>query len=62
MYRGNELQASSSGILLLNVEDLLSFAHIKAGTFEKHEHRFNIKKAVEDVIGLQAYQASSKDI
>ena len=44
--------ASSSSLLLLNVEDILGFAQIKAGKFVKVIKTFNIKKTVEDIISI----------
>lgn len=53
---------SSSNLLLLNVEDILGFAQLKAGKFVKNIKKFNIKRAVEDIVSIQQYQAESKEI
>jgi signal transduction histidine kinase len=60
--KGNEIQTSSSNLLLLNVEDILGFAQLKAGKFQKDIKKFNIKRAVMDIISIQQYQAESKNI
>ena len=54
--------SSSSGLLLLNVEDILGYAQLKAGKFVRDIKRFDIKKAVEDIVAIQQYQAESKEI
>ena len=40
MSKGNEIQTSSSNLLLLNVEDILGFAQLKAGKFIKIIKKF----------------------
>ena len=60
--RGNLVQTSSSSLLLLNVEDILGFAQLKAGKFTKIVKRFNIKRAIEEIVSIQMYQAESKQI
>jgi len=49
-------------MLLSIVQDLLDFAQIKAGKFRKSGEWFDIKKAVEGVICIQAQQAKAKGI
>jgi signal transduction histidine kinase len=49
-------------LLLLNVEDILGFAQLKAGKFYKDIKKFNIKRAVQEIISIQQYQAESKNI
>ena len=49
-------------MLLLNVEDILGFAQIKAGKFSKVEKKFNIKRCVEEIISILSYQAESKEV
>jgi len=56
------IMSSSSQLLLLNVEDILGFAQLKAGKFVKILKRFNIKRAIEDIVNIQMYQAESKNI
>ena len=53
MSKGNEIQTSSSNLLLLNVEDILGYAQLKAGKFVKNIKKFNIKRAVEEIISIQ---------
>lgn len=60
--KGNEIQNASSNMLLLNVEDILGFAQIKAGRFSKNEKRFNIKRCIEEIISILSYQAESKEV
>jgi signal transduction histidine kinase len=62
MFKGNEIQTSSSNLLLLNVEDILGFAQLKAGKFTKIIKKFNIKRCIEEIISIQYYQAKSKEI
>ena len=35
---------------------------MRAGKFSKQINKFNIKRAVEDIISIQSYQAESKNI
>lgn len=53
---------SSSNLLLLNVEDILGFAQLKAGKFVKSIVKFNIKRVVDEIVSIQQYQANSKNI
>jgi signal transduction histidine kinase len=53
---------TSSELLLLHVEDILGYAQLKAGKFIKNIQKFNVKKAVEDIVNIQRYQADSKEI
>ena len=46
------IMTSSSSLLLLNVEDILGFAQLKAGKFVKIIKRFNIKRAIEDIVSI----------
>jgi signal transduction histidine kinase len=62
MFKGNEIQTSSSNLLLLNVEDILGFAQLKAGKFTKTIKKFSIKRCIEEIISIQYYQALSKNI
>ena len=48
-----QTQRTSSSLLLLNVEDILGFAQIKAGKFSKNITLFNVKKAISDIMGIQ---------
>ena len=49
----NNIQKNSSQMLLFHVEDVLGMAQLKAGKFRKNETKFNIKKAVNDIIEIQ---------
>ena len=62
ILRGNNVQTSSSKMLLLNVEDILGYALIQNGRFQKNCRSFSIKRAVQDIIDIQSYQAISKGI
>ena len=57
-----KIQKSSSSLLLMNVEDILGYAQIKANKFNKIIKKINIKKSVEDIIQIQQYQADSLNI
>ena len=50
MQYSNQIQITSSKLLQFNVEDILGIAQIKAGKFTKKNNKFNIKKAIEEVI------------
>lgn len=48
--KGYKIQMSSSQLLLLNVEDILGFAQLKAGKFIKIIKKFNIKRCIDDIV------------
>jgi len=50
--KSNSVMTSSSNLLLLNVEDILGFAQIKAGKFVKIVKKFNIKRAIDEIVGI----------
>jgi len=52
VVKGNDIQTSSSNFLLLNVEDILGYAQLKAGKFRKIIKRFNIKRAIDEIISI----------
>jgi signal transduction histidine kinase len=60
--KGNVISTSSSNLLLLNVEDILGYAQLKADKFIKTIKVFNIKRAIEEIISIQEYQANSRNI
>ena len=62
IIKGNDIQTSSSNLLLLNVEDILGYAQLKACKFRKNIKSFNIKRAIDEIISIQQYQAESKNI
>ena len=47
---------------MLQVEDILGFGQIQVKTITKSVKVFNAKKAVENVVKMQLFQAQSKDI
>ena len=55
-------QLSSSNLLLLNVEDILGFAQIRAGKFNKNVKMFNIQRSIEDIMTIQMYKSESQNI
>ena len=55
MFKGNEIQTSSSNLLLLNVEDILGFAQLKAGKFTKIIKKFSLRRCVEEIMSIQYY-------
>jgi hypothetical protein len=50
--KSNNIMTSSSNLLLLNVEDILGFAQLKAGKFVKNVKKFNIKRAIDDIVSI----------
>lgn len=46
----------------MNVEDILGYAQLKAGKFRKTIKKFNIKRAIDDIVQIQLYQAETKKI
>ena len=47
---------------MLNVEDILGYAQIQNGKFQKNVKPFNLKRAVNDIMEIQEYQANAKAI
>ena len=47
---------------MLLLQDLLDYSQIKAGKFRKHVTTFCVRKAIDDVIGLQRDLAERKGI
>ena len=62
VQKGNIISTASSSLLLLNVEDILGFAQLKAGKFIKNIKTFNIYRTVQDIISIQQYQAETRNI
>ena len=58
----NEIGTNSSEILTLNIEDLLSFAHLKSNTFFKNNFNFNISNTIQDVVRIQQHQSDSRKL
>ena len=53
---------SSTNILHFFVNDLLDFAQIQSNNFKKTLEAFNVKDAIQELIEMQTFQASSKNI
>ena len=62
VFKSINIMTSSSNLLLLNVEDILGYAQLKAGKFVKNVRRFNIKRAIDEIVSIQQYQADCKKI
>ena len=60
--KSNLICANSSEILTLNIEDLLSFAHLKSNTFFKNNVEFNIQKTIKEIMRIQQHQSDSKNL
>ena len=50
--KSNKIQKNSSQLLLFHVEDVLGMAQLKSGKFRKNESRFNIRRAIDDIIDI----------
>jgi hypothetical protein len=46
------MQTTCANLLQFHVEDILGLAQIKAGKFRKNIKKFNIKKAIEEVVDV----------
>lgn len=60
--KSNTIGTNSSEILTLNIEDLLSFAHLKSKTFFKNTFDFNISSTVNEVVKIQQHQSDSRKL
>lgn len=58
----NTIAGNSSEILTLNIEDLLSFAHLKSSTFFKNNSDFNICNTIKEVVDIQKHQSDSRNL
>ena len=47
---------------MLHVEDVLGYAQLNAGKFSKNIKSFNVRKMVNDIIGIKKFQAESKNV
>lgn len=56
------ISTASSNLLLMNVQDILDYAQLKAGKFIKDIKQFSIKRAVDDIRSIQEYQALGRNI
>ena len=48
----NTIKNNSSELLTLNIEDLLSFAHLKSKTFFKNSFDFNLSTTVSEIVKI----------
>jgi signal transduction histidine kinase len=60
--KSNTICSNSSEILTLNIEDLLSLAHLKSQSFFKSDFSFNLNKTIDEVVKLQQHQTDSKKL
>ena len=44
------------------IQDLLDYAQIKSGKFRKKLERFDLRKAITEVMSIQKNQAKAKNI
>ena len=56
------VQKSSSSLLLMNVEDILGYAQIKANKFNKNSKQYRIKRAIDEIQMIQKYKSDSQNI
>jgi len=56
------MQTTCANLLRFHVEDILGLAQIKAGKFRKNIQKFNIKKAIEEVVEVQESSANEKGV
>lgn len=52
MMSSVKVMTSSSNMLLLNVEDILGYAQLKAGKFMKNIQRFNVKNTIDEIVSI----------
>ena len=50
--QSNVIQRNASQLLLFHVEDVLGMAQLKSGKFRKNESRFNVRRAIEDIVDI----------
>jgi signal transduction histidine kinase len=62
LREGLKAQQSSAEMMTYMVQDLLDFAQIKAGKFRKNCKRFNIRKAIENVMLVQKKKAIEQNL
>ena len=51
--QSNVITRNASQLLLFHVEDVLGMAQLKSGKFRKNESRFNVRRAIEDIVDIQ---------
>ena len=52
LRQSDVIQMSSSKILLFHVEDILGMAQLKSGKFRKIIAKFNVKKAIDEIMHI----------
>lgn len=62
LKQSNDTQKTSSQMLLFNVEDILGMAQIRAKKFSKVMKKFELTKAIKDVISIQFEAAFAKGV
>ena len=62
IMKSNTIKNNSSELLTLNIEDLLSFAHLKSKTFFKNSFDFNLSSMVSEVVKIQKHQSDSRNV
>ena len=50
--QSNVITRNASQLLLFHVEDVLGMAQLKSGKFRKNESRFNVRRAIEDIVDI----------
>lgn len=55
-------QQLKAPVLLFEVEDILGIGQLKSGKFRKVITKFNLKKAVEEIMQIQQYSADLRNI
>ena len=53
MDKSVKIQHDSSQILLFHVEDVLGMAQMKTGKFRKNETKFNVRRAINEIVNIQ---------
>lgn len=54
--------SNSSEILALNIEDMLTFSHLKSKTFFKNDVNFNISNLIKECVKIQSHQSDSRKL
>jgi two-component system sensor histidine kinase BarA len=62
MWESCKISKTSSKLMLYNVEDLLDYGQMESGNFRKNIQQFDVKKAIQEIINVQRYKASDKNI
>lgn len=62
MLESCKISKTSSKLMLYNVEDLLDYGQMESGNFRKNIQQFDVKKAIQEIINVQLYKSSDKNI